>query len=44
MGDTHDLSLILDARVPIIVIESPDEKQVLELLLRFAKSSVVTHC
>jgi SpoVK/Ycf46/Vps4 family AAA+-type ATPase len=36
MGDTHDLSLILDARVPIIVIESPDEKQVLELLLRFA--------
>ena len=36
MGDTHDLGLILDARVPIIVIESPDEKQVLELLLRFA--------
>ena len=36
MGDTHDLGLILDARIPIIVIESPDEKQVLELLLRFA--------
>ena len=36
MGDTHDLSLILDARIPIIVIESTDEKQVLGLLLRFA--------
>ena len=23
MGDTHDLGLILDARIPIIVIASP---------------------
>lgn len=36
MGETHDLGLILDARIPLIVIESPDERRVLELLLRFA--------
>ena len=36
MSETRDLTLLLDARIPIIVIESPDEKRVLELLLGFA--------
>ena len=36
MAQTKDLGLILDAKIPIIVIESPDERRVLALLLRFA--------
>ena len=36
MADTKDLSVILDAKIPIIVVESPDERRVLALLLRFA--------
>ncbi len=36
MSDTKDLGLILDARIPIVVIESPDERRVLALLLQFA--------
>ncbi len=36
MADTKDLHVLLDARVPIIGIESPDEQRVLALLLRFA--------
>jgi SpoVK/Ycf46/Vps4 family AAA+-type ATPase len=36
VADTKDLSLILDARIPIVVIESHDERRVLALLLRFA--------
>ena len=36
MAETRDLSLILDAKIPIIVIESPDERRVMALLLRFA--------
>ena len=36
MGDTRDLSMILDAKIPIIAIESPDERRVLNLLLRLA--------
>ena len=36
MADTKDLHLLLDAQVPIIGIESPDERRVLSLLLRFA--------
>ncbi|HTO56591.1 MAG TPA: AAA family ATPase [Pseudomonadales bacterium] len=36
MSDTRDLGLILDSRIPIIVIESPDERRVLALLLQFA--------
>ncbi len=36
MSDTRDLGLILDARIPIVAIESPDERRVLSLLLRFA--------
>ncbi len=36
MADTKDLNVLLDARVPIIGIESPDEQRVQALLLRFA--------
>jgi len=36
MAETRDLGVILDARIPIVVIESPDERRVLALLLRFA--------
>jgi len=36
MGDTRDLSLILDAGIPIVAIESPDERRVLGLLLQLA--------
>ncbi len=36
MSDTRDLGLILEARIPIVVIESPDERRVLALLLQFA--------
>ena len=36
MSDTRDLGLILDAGIPIVVIESPDERRVLALLLQFA--------
>lgn len=38
MSDTRDLGLILDAAIPIVVIESPDERRVLALLLQFAMS------
>ena len=36
MADTKDLNVLLDARVPIIGIETTDEQRVRELLLRFA--------
>ena len=36
MADTTDLAMILTARIPIIAIESADERRVLELLLRLA--------
>lgn len=36
MGDSKDLALILDAKIPIVVVESPDERRVLALLLQFA--------
>ncbi len=36
MGDTRDLSLILDSRIPLVAIESPDERRVLSLLLQFS--------
>jgi SpoVK/Ycf46/Vps4 family AAA+-type ATPase len=36
LSDTKDLGLILDSKIPIVVIESPDERQVLALLLQFA--------
>lgn len=36
MADSKDLALILDANIPIIAIESPDERRVLALLLQLA--------
>ena len=36
MAETKDLGMILDAKIPIVVIESPDERRVLALLLQFA--------
>ena len=36
MADTKDLHVLLDAQVPIIGVESPDEQRVLALLLQFA--------
>ncbi|MEM9620727.1 MAG: AAA family ATPase [Pseudomonadota bacterium] len=36
MADTKDLNVLLDAGIPIIGIESPDEPRVLAMLLRFA--------
>lgn len=36
MADTKDLSLILDAKIPIVVVESHDERRVMAMLLRFA--------
>ena len=36
MADIKDLTMILRAQIPIVVIESADERRVLALLLRFA--------
>lgn len=36
MKDSHDIGLLLDSRVPLIVIESYDEKRALDMLLRVA--------
>ena len=36
MAETKDLGVLLDAKIPIIGVESPDEQRVLALLLRFA--------
>ena len=36
MADTKDLGVLLDAQIPIIAIQSPDERRVLAILLRFA--------
>ncbi len=36
MADTKDLHMLLDAKIPLIGIESPDEQRVLDMLLRFA--------
>ena len=36
MADTKDLAVLLDAKIPIIGIESPDERRVLALLLHSA--------
>ena len=42
MADTKDLNVLLDAHIPIIGIESPDEERVLEFLLRFAMQRNLT--
>lgn len=36
MKDSHDLGLLLDSRVPIIVIETFDEKRAMDMLLKVA--------
>ena len=36
MADTKDLNVLLDAQVPIIAIETPDEQRVLAMMLRLA--------
>ena len=36
MADTKDLNVLLDAHIPIVGIESPDEQRVQALLLKFA--------
>ena len=36
MADTKDLGMILDANIPLIAVESPDERRVLALLLQLA--------
>src|SRR5690606_29773859 len=36
MNDRHDLKLVLDSGVPIIVIETADEDRALEMLTRIA--------
>ena len=38
MNETHDLALILESRIPIVVVDSADERRVLDLLTRFAIS------
>ena len=42
MADTKDLNVLLDAQVPIIAIESPDEVRVMAMLLRFAMQRSLT--
>jgi SpoVK/Ycf46/Vps4 family AAA+-type ATPase len=42
MADTKDLNVLLDANIPIIGIESPDEQRVLALLLRIAMQRQIT--
>lgn len=45
MNDTHDLNLILDSRVPIVVLETYEEKRALQLLTRIAvKRACSLHC
>jgi hypothetical protein len=36
MKDSQDMGLLLDSRVPLIVIETHDEKRALDMLLRVA--------
>ena len=36
MKDSHDLTLLLDSRVPLVVIESFDEKRAMDMLLKVA--------
>ncbi|MFK7915096.1 MAG: AAA family ATPase [Pseudomonadales bacterium] len=38
MADSKDLGMIIDARIPLVVVESPDERRVLALLLQLAMS------
>ena len=40
MKESHDMGLLLDSRVPIIVVESYEEKRALDLLLRVANQRI----
>ena len=42
MADIKDLGMILNARIPIVAVESADERRVLTLLLRLAMERRVT--
>ncbi len=45
MNDTHDLNLIFDARIPIVILETFEEKRALQLLTRIAvKRACSLHC
>lgn len=43
MNETHDLALILESRIPIVVVDSADERRVLDLLTRFAISHQLSY-
>lgn len=38
MKDSHDLSLVFDSKVPIVIIETFDEKRALDMLLKVANA------
>ena len=42
MYETRDLELIIDARVPIIAVETPDERRMLDLISRFTIKRALT--
>jgi len=42
VAETKDLAMILNARIPIVAIESADERRVLELLLRLSMQQHLT--
>ncbi len=37
MQDAHDLSVIIDSQVPLVLLESHDESRALDLLLKIAR-------
>jgi hypothetical protein len=41
MDDTHDLELLLRSRVPLIIIETRDEKRVVRLFAKLAISLAI---
>ena len=42
MADSKDLGMIIDANIPLVAIESPDERRVLALLLQLAMNRGLT--
>ena len=42
MHATHDLELMLDAKVPIIAVETQDERRMLDLLIRVTISRALS--
>ena len=41
MHDVHDLGLMIDSRIPIIVVESNDEPRVLDTLIRLSRERLL---